>query len=336
MSHSSRDAIILAPLREALRTKTSDTLQLFLSSDGQSIPFGRNWVSTVETALNASTLMFSFVSPQSIGSAWLHFEAGFAYAKGARVVPVAVMGTDMNHLHPPLSLLQGFNCHNRDGLNNILAIINGHFSTSYPLTFTDDEYRAIFAKGGAEMDAGVEIFGRLVDRVETGFMMTEPEWVQSVESLKSLTTQVMEWSGRVSSHGIDITRARLADGYRVGIVIAPELFLYYAPFLRGLFQSDDALGSGTLVLRMAGSTGATTEMWKVTTRLKNSEVSLQHNKLHYKGTSFTIESFESRNSGIQTHMKVSANVLLAAQDLIDLVSLLNEKEILRIHDWELQ
>ena len=92
-----------------LERATSGTLSLFLSSDGQSIPFGRNWVATVEQALDSSALMFSFLSPVSTGSAWINFEAGYAYARGVKVVPVAILGKDLNTLHPPLSLLQGFN-----------------------------------------------------------------------------------------------------------------------------------------------------------------------------------------------------------------------------------
>lgn len=56
LSHSSRDARSLVSLKEMLNKKTSGTLRLFLSSDGQSIPFGRNWVATVEAALDSSAV----------------------------------------------------------------------------------------------------------------------------------------------------------------------------------------------------------------------------------------------------------------------------------------
>ena len=109
LSHSSRDSDSLKRLQAMLQRVTSGTLSLFLSSDGQSIPFGRNWVATVEQALDGSALMFSFLSPISTGSAWINFEAGYAYARGVKVVPVAIMGKDLDALNPPLSLLQGFN-----------------------------------------------------------------------------------------------------------------------------------------------------------------------------------------------------------------------------------
>src|SRR5215213_4020813 len=90
-SHSSRDAAPLARLKELLLTKTGSALDIFMSSDGQSIPLGRNWVHELQLALDQSKLMFVFVSPQSLQSAWLFFESGFSYAKGVRVVPVGVL-----------------------------------------------------------------------------------------------------------------------------------------------------------------------------------------------------------------------------------------------------
>ncbi len=52
--------------------------------------------------------MFVFVTPTSIESGWIYFEAGFAYSKGIDVIPVGV-GIDIGSIRPPLSLLQGFN-----------------------------------------------------------------------------------------------------------------------------------------------------------------------------------------------------------------------------------
>lgn len=52
-SHSSSDGPTLARLRDVFVRKTGGTLEIFLSSDGQSIPFGRNWVHRVEEALRA-------------------------------------------------------------------------------------------------------------------------------------------------------------------------------------------------------------------------------------------------------------------------------------------
>jgi hypothetical protein len=144
LSHSSKDANILNSLKERLQQKTGGTLELFLSSDGQSIPFGRNWISTVEGALQKSTLMFTFLSPRSVSSSWLYFEAGFASARGADVVPIAIGSIDLASTPPPISLLQGFNLRDEGGLNNLLSIINRRFDFAFPLSFSAIDYSEIF------------------------------------------------------------------------------------------------------------------------------------------------------------------------------------------------
>ena len=108
MSHSSHDQPTLIAFRELLEQKTGSAIDFFLSSDGQSIPLGRNWVHRIERALEDARVMLVFLTPDSLKSQWIYFEAGFAYSKAIRVVPIGALGVDLSQLHPPLSLLQGF------------------------------------------------------------------------------------------------------------------------------------------------------------------------------------------------------------------------------------
>jgi hypothetical protein len=117
-SHSSHDRKLLTKLKELVVTKTGGSIDIFLSSDGQSIPFGRNWAHRVEQALGTAKAMFVFITPTSIRSSWLYFESGYAYSKGISVVPVGLLGVELSAVNPPLSLLQGFNITSADGLNN--------------------------------------------------------------------------------------------------------------------------------------------------------------------------------------------------------------------------
>ena len=79
--------------------------------------------------------MFVFLSPQSADSKWIHFEAGCAYAKDIRVVPVCLPGIDLNRITPPLSLLQGFNLHSHEALGNIVRICNDQFNATIDESF---------------------------------------------------------------------------------------------------------------------------------------------------------------------------------------------------------
>jgi hypothetical protein len=57
--------------------KTHGTIDVFLSSDGQSIQLGHNWVAEVQNALERARFMAVFLTPNSIQSGWIHFEAGY-------------------------------------------------------------------------------------------------------------------------------------------------------------------------------------------------------------------------------------------------------------------
>src|SRR4051812_10132234 len=109
LSHASADKAQLVALKTLLDKKAAGALDFFLSSDGQSIKLGRNWVARLTDALKDTKLMFVFLSSKSSDSKWIHFEAGHAYSQGVRVVPVCMPGMSLDRIAQPISLLQGFN-----------------------------------------------------------------------------------------------------------------------------------------------------------------------------------------------------------------------------------
>ena len=155
-SHSSHDKAALLKLKGLFLAKTGGSIDVFMSSDGQSISFGKNWVHSVEQALEQTKLMLVFVTPSSLRSSWLHFESGFAYSKGIQVVPIG-LGIDLSTVGAPLSLLQGFNATSEAGFNNIIAVANQVFAHSHAETFTPDDFRLITASG--ELGANNTILG---------------------------------------------------------------------------------------------------------------------------------------------------------------------------------
>lgn len=146
-SHSSRDKEAMNYLKTIIDEKTSGILNIFLSSDGESIPFGTNWIHSIEQGLNEAIIMYVFVTPNSIKSNWIYFESGFAYSKGVKVIPIG-FGIDICELKPPLNLLQGFNLTSYEGLNNIIKTINDECKTKFPKNFQENEYSKL-AKSSA-------------------------------------------------------------------------------------------------------------------------------------------------------------------------------------------
>jgi len=138
-SHSSKDRDSLLILKNLIEERTVGTLKIFMSSDGQSIPFGSNWIHKIEDGLKNAKIMFVFITPNSLMSSWIYFEAGFAYSKEIQVIPIGI-GVDIGQLSPPLNLLQGFNISSADSLNNIINIINKKFDCTYKENFKEEEY----------------------------------------------------------------------------------------------------------------------------------------------------------------------------------------------------
>lgn len=138
-SHSSRDKEAMNYLKNMIDKKTSGILNIFLSSDGESIPFGTNWIHSIEQGLNEAIIMYIFITPNSIKSNWIYFESGFAYSKKVRVIPIG-FGIDISELRPPLNLLQGFNLTSYEGLNNIIKIINDECQTKFSEDFQESDY----------------------------------------------------------------------------------------------------------------------------------------------------------------------------------------------------
>lgn len=141
-SHSSKDKNLILPIKDKIKDITGNVFDIFMSSDGQSIPFGRNWLHKVETGLQEAKIMFVFVTETSLSSGWIYFEAGFAYSKGIQVIPVGI-GVDIGELKAPLNMLQGFNITSGDSLNNFISIINDLFNYNFKEEFIDDDYQKL-------------------------------------------------------------------------------------------------------------------------------------------------------------------------------------------------
>jgi len=164
-SHSSSDKNTLLRLKELFLEKTGGAIDVFLSSDGQSIPLGRNWVHRIQNALNNASLMIVFITPNSLHSKWIYFESGFAYAKNIRVIPVGFLGINLSSISPPISLLQGFNISNKDGLDNLIALVNEIFSHNHKSCFSELEYKNIISEDGASSNNPLYDFYDIIESI---------------------------------------------------------------------------------------------------------------------------------------------------------------------------
>lgn len=161
-SHSSKDKDLIISIKDTLTKYTGGVLDIFMSSDGQSIPFGTNWIHKIEEGLNSAKIMFVFVTENSISSGWIYFEAGFAYSKEIHVIPVGI-GVDIGALKAPLNLLQGFNITSAGSLNNFISIVNKEFEYSFSECFDENDYAEIIRLSVS--NAFTAVFDELVSSI---------------------------------------------------------------------------------------------------------------------------------------------------------------------------
>lgn len=163
-SHSSKDKDVILSIKNKLDSATGGVMDIFMSSDGQSIPFGTNWIHKIEEGLQAAKIMFVFVTENSISSGWIYFEAGYAYSKGIQVIPVGI-GVDIGSLKAPLNLLQGFNIFSEDSLNNFITIINRTFDYHFSNIFEHNDYLEVIKNLSSEAFNTI-IFENIVEKAE--------------------------------------------------------------------------------------------------------------------------------------------------------------------------
>jgi len=146
-SHSSKDKDMILLIKDKLDEIAGGAINIFQSSDGQSIKFGHNWLRSVENGLDEATIMFIFVTPNAIASNWIYFEAGVGYAKNIQVVPIG-LGVDISLLKGALNILQGFNVTSGDSLNNLVSIINDKYDFRFSGSFSEDDYVTLMSYQG--------------------------------------------------------------------------------------------------------------------------------------------------------------------------------------------
>jgi hypothetical protein len=300
LSHSTVDAKPLGVLRELLDRKTGGTLALFLSSDGQSIPLGRNWVHAIQQALETCQLMFVFITPSSQQSSWLFFEAGFAYSKNTRVVPVAMFGLDLKTVAPPLSLLQGFNVSSAAGLNNLIAVINSAFHHKHTDAFTDADYDAIM---GMSSSAAAESTGGTLDhvaRIELEFTLATHHAIDDVAaSLSDAGVDHVRNNDDVEAFGAVFEISR-GSPRTVSIGVSVQRWAAIAPAISAVVQRLSVSDAVQILVKLGGGVQVCSGRVNLTARLAGSPVSLDTDyRLRYEGYRFFVEW--SAMTGLSIH-----------------------------------
>src|SRR4051812_42108938 len=147
ISHISEEATTAATLKKVLNKDFLRMLEVFVSSDGESIAAGDAWLESIEEALQKSSLMLVLCSPVSIRRPWINFEAGAAWMRKVPIVPLCHGGLKPGDLQAPLSFREGILLSDERGLKRLY--------TRVAMILNCDVPSVSFAKRAANFTSGL-------------------------------------------------------------------------------------------------------------------------------------------------------------------------------------
>jgi hypothetical protein len=132
VSHISSETEIAQSLKEHLEEHFLGLLDIFVSSDRETIQAGSKWLAEVERALKSADLQIVLCSKESVGRPWVNFEAGAIWLRGIPVIPLCHSGATPNDLPVPLSMLEGIECGQSGGLQKLYDVIARKLNVNVP------------------------------------------------------------------------------------------------------------------------------------------------------------------------------------------------------------
>jgi TIR domain-containing protein len=109
IGHSAVDRRMAALLKETVAAFVPSEVDVFVSSDLDSIKAGEDWLERIIDRLRNCTVVVALITPNSTESTWVHYEVGLADAGKPVVIPVTARGGHLSELPAPLGRRQGRN-----------------------------------------------------------------------------------------------------------------------------------------------------------------------------------------------------------------------------------
>lgn len=132
VSHISEEATIAIKLKEVLNKDFLNMLDVFVSSDEESIAAGEEWLTSIRKAINNAAIVMTLCSPTSLTRPWINFEVGAAWIQEREIIPLCHAGITPRDLRMPLSLRHGVTLSNPQDLRRLYRRIAGTIECAIP------------------------------------------------------------------------------------------------------------------------------------------------------------------------------------------------------------
>jgi hypothetical protein len=131
ISHISQETDLAQGLKTRIQHDFLGMIDVFVSSDGETIRAGTKWLDAVDAALERADIQLVLCSTESVGRPWVNFEAGAAWIRDIPVVPVCHSCMTPDRLPSPLNMLQSVQC-GPDGMKTLYRAIAGVLGVDLP------------------------------------------------------------------------------------------------------------------------------------------------------------------------------------------------------------
>lgn len=137
ISHEEKEKEIAISLKRLIEHIFRDKIDVFVSSDDESIPLGKQWFNVITTALRQADYVFVLCSDTSVKRPWINFELGGACLLKKDIIPLCIHDMQLSQLNPPYSNFQGFVASDYTRLSKLFRDMADRIS--YPLPPFDIE-----------------------------------------------------------------------------------------------------------------------------------------------------------------------------------------------------
>lgn len=131
ISHINEDKNVALELKKLLQSLFSNNIDIFVSSDKESIPYGKEWFPPIKENLSRCDIALILCSPLSITKPWINFEAGGSAILNRPTIPLCFGGQKPGELPDPLSHYRGADAESIEDLDGMIKEITRVLEIEY-------------------------------------------------------------------------------------------------------------------------------------------------------------------------------------------------------------
>lgn len=138
ISHITEEKELAIELKRLIEESFLGMLEVFVSSDEDSITSGSRWLDNITEALKNCVIELILCSPESVKRPWINFEAGAGWIREINVIPLCHSGMEVSNLPIPLNLLQAVKISDIASLKLIFPVLANAIGAKCPKIIFDD------------------------------------------------------------------------------------------------------------------------------------------------------------------------------------------------------